>query len=112
MVQRAPAPRDEGQAVDIRGAAIDVARRAGIPGALRQARTRTRGMTYASATGKHLADMNAAFGAADVEIVRGDLADSLHEACSDRIFGCRLDLGLWRRHDRHACLSPWLTGCW
>ena len=36
------------------GAAFDVARRAGIPGALRQARTRTRGMTYASATGKHL----------------------------------------------------------
>jgi MarR family protein len=34
------------------------------------------------------------------------------EPCSDRIFGCRLDLGLWRRHDRHACLSPWLTGCW
>ena len=46
VVERAPAPRDGGQAVDIRGAAIDVARRAGILGALRQARTRTRGMTY------------------------------------------------------------------
>jgi hypothetical protein len=23
-----------------------------------------------------------------------------------------LDLGLRRRHDRHPCLSRWLTGCW
>jgi hypothetical protein len=23
-----------------------------------------------------------------------------------------LDLGLWRRHDRLACLLRWLTGCW
>jgi alcohol dehydrogenase len=22
------------------------------------------------------------------------------------------DLGLWRRHDRHPCLSRWLAGCW
>jgi hypothetical protein len=22
------------------------------------------------------------------------------------------DLGFWRRHDRHACLSRWCTGCW
>ena len=43
LVERAPAPRDGGQAVDIRGAAIDVARQAGILGALRQAYTRTRG---------------------------------------------------------------------
>ena len=93
VVERAPAPRDGGQAVDIRGAAIDVARRAGILGALRQARTRTRGMTYVGATGKHLASMNAAFGvvdAADVEIVRGDLVGILHEAArsgAEYIFG-------------------------
>lgn len=93
VVERAPAPRDGGQAVDIRGAAIGVASRAGILGALRQARTRTRGMTYVSATGKHLASMNAAFGVvdpADVEIVRGDLVDILHEAArsgAEYIFG-------------------------
>jgi hypothetical protein len=23
-----------------------------------------------------------------------------------------LDLGFWCRHDRHPCLSRWLTGCW
>ena len=93
VVERAPAPRDGGQAVDIRGAAIGVASRAGILGALRQARTRTRGMTYVSATGKHLASMNAAFGVvdpADVEIVRGDLAGILHEAArsdAEYLFG-------------------------
>ena len=93
VVERAPAPRDGGQAVDIRGAAIEVAKRAGILGALRQARTRTRGMTYVSATGKHLASMNAAFGvvdAADVEIVRGDLVGILYEAArsgAEYIFG-------------------------
>ena len=93
VVERAPAPRDGGQAVDIRGAAIDVASRAGILDALRQARTGTRGMTYVSATGKHLASMNAAFGvvdAADVEIVRGDLAGILHAAArsgTEYIFG-------------------------
>ena len=93
VVERAAAPRDGGQAVDIRGAAIDVAGRAGILGALRQARTRTRGMTYVSATGKHLASMNAAFGvvdAADVEIVRGDLVGILYEAArsgAEYIFG-------------------------
>ena len=82
-----------GQAVDIRGAAIDVARQAGILGALRQAHTRTRGMTYVSATGKHLASTNAAFGvvdAADVEIVRGNLVGILHEAArsgAEYIFG-------------------------
>ena len=93
LVERAPAPRDGGQAVDIRGAAIDVARQAGILGALRQAHTRTRGMTYVSATGKHLASTNAAFGvvdAADVEIVRGNLVGILHEAArssAEYIFG-------------------------
>ena len=93
VVERAPAPRDGGQAVDIRGAAIDVARQAGILGALRQAHTRTRGMTYVRATGKHLASMNGAFGvvdAADVEIVRGDLVGILHEAArsgAEYIFG-------------------------
>jgi 2-polyprenyl-6-methoxyphenol hydroxylase-like FAD-dependent oxidoreductase len=50
-------------------------------------------MTYVSATGKHLASMNAAFGvvdAADVEIVRGDLVGTLYESArsgAEYIFG-------------------------
>ena len=92
VVERAPAPRDGGQAVDVRGAAIEVAGRTGILDEFRQARTATRGMSYVSSTGKRLASLNAAFGvidATDVEIVRGDLARILHQATSDveYIFG-------------------------
>jgi CubicO group peptidase (beta-lactamase class C family) len=32
--------------------------------------------------------------------------------CSGRILGHWFDLGLRHRHDRHSCLSRWLTGCW
>jgi nitroimidazol reductase NimA-like FMN-containing flavoprotein (pyridoxamine 5'-phosphate oxidase superfamily) len=35
-----------------------------------------------------------------------------HRACSGRILGRWFDLGLRHRHDRHPCLSRWLTGCW
>jgi 2-polyprenyl-6-methoxyphenol hydroxylase-like FAD-dependent oxidoreductase len=83
VIERAPALRDGGQAVDIRGAAIDVAARMGILDAVRLARTRTRGMTYVCSTGKPVASMNGAFGAVgpdDVEIVRGDLTSILYEA--------------------------------
>ena len=92
VVERAPAPRDGGQAVDVRGAAIEVAGRTGILDEFRRARTATRGMSYVSSTGKRLASLNAAFGvidATDVEIIRGDLARILHQATSDveYIFG-------------------------
>ena len=76
VVERASAPRDGGQAVDLRGAAIEVARRTGILDAARAARTGTRGMSYVSSAGKRLASLNGAFGVIDpqdVEIVRGDL---------------------------------------
>ena len=88
VVERAPAPRDGGQAVDVRGAAIEVAGRTGILDELRRARTGTRGMSYVNSTGKSLASMNAAFGvidAADVEIVRGDLVRILHKATTDNV---------------------------
>jgi 2-polyprenyl-6-methoxyphenol hydroxylase-like FAD-dependent oxidoreductase len=88
VVERAPALRDGGQAVDIRGAAIEVAGRTGILDEVRQARTGTRGMSYVSSAGKRLASMNAAFGvidAADVEIIRGDLARILHQATRDDV---------------------------
>ena len=87
VVERAPAPRDGGQAVDLRGAAIEVARRTGILDAARAARTGTRGMSYVSSAGKRLASLNGAFGVIgpeDVEIVRGDLVGILYEASPAR----------------------------
>ena len=88
VVERAPAPRGGGQAVDLRGAAIEVARRTGILEAARAARTATRGMSYVNSTGKRLASVDAAFGvidAQDVEIVRGDLVDILYEAARNDV---------------------------
>jgi 2-polyprenyl-6-methoxyphenol hydroxylase-like FAD-dependent oxidoreductase len=83
VVERASAPRDGGQAVDLRGAAIEVARRTGILDAARAARTGTRGMSYVNSAGKRLASIDGAFGVidpADVEIVRGDLVSILYQA--------------------------------
>ena len=88
VVERAPAMRDGGQAVDIRGAAIEVAERMGIVDELRRERTGTRGMSYVSSAGKRLASMNAAFGVIDdqdVEIVRGDLTRILHAATGNDV---------------------------
>ena len=88
VVERAPAPRDGGQAVDVRGAAIEVARRTGILDAARAARTGTRGMSYVSSTGKRLASVDGAFGVIDpedVEIIRGDLVSILYEAAGSDV---------------------------
>jgi 2-polyprenyl-6-methoxyphenol hydroxylase-like FAD-dependent oxidoreductase len=88
VLERAHAMRAGGQAVDIRGAAIEVAERMGIADELRQARTGTRGMSYVSSAGKRLASMNAAFGVIDeqdVEIIRGDLTRILREAAGNDV---------------------------
>jgi 2-polyprenyl-6-methoxyphenol hydroxylase-like FAD-dependent oxidoreductase len=88
VVERAPTPRDGGQSVDVRGAAIEVARRTGILDAARAARTGTRGMSYVSSTGKRLASVDGAFGVIDpedVEIIRGDLVSILYEAAGSDI---------------------------
>jgi 2-polyprenyl-6-methoxyphenol hydroxylase-like FAD-dependent oxidoreductase len=88
VVERAPAPRDGGQAVDLRGAAIEVARRTGILDAARAARTGTRGMSYVNSAGKRLASLNGAFGVIgpqDVEIVRGDLVSILYQAARNDV---------------------------
>jgi len=91
VVERAAAPRDGGQAVDLRGAAIEVARRTGILDAARAARTGTRGMSYVNSAGKRLASLDGAFGVIDpddVEIVRGDLVSILHEAARNDVESC------------------------
>ena len=88
VLERAHAMRDGGQAVDIRGAAIEVAERMGIADKLRRERTGTRGMSYVSSAGKRLASMNAAFGVIDeqdVEIIRGDLTRILREAAGNDV---------------------------
>jgi 2-polyprenyl-6-methoxyphenol hydroxylase-like FAD-dependent oxidoreductase len=86
VVERAPAPRPGGQAIDLRGAARGVADRMGILHRVRQAHVGTRGMAYVDAANQRLASMPADLlgdsgGAiAELEILRGDLVDILYQA--------------------------------
>jgi len=84
IVERAPALREGGYKIDIRGAAVDVAARMGILADIRQHSTGMRATTFVNRAGKRLATMDAdLFGgrtAGDVEIMRGDLAHLLYEA--------------------------------
>jgi 2-polyprenyl-6-methoxyphenol hydroxylase-like FAD-dependent oxidoreductase len=85
VVERAPAIRAGGQAVDIRGAAREVTEWMGIMPAVRAARVDERGFAYVDDRGRMLARMPAdMFGGdgivAEIEILRGDLARILYEA--------------------------------
>ncbi len=84
VVERAPALREGGYKVDIRGAAVAVAERMGLLAELQRASTDMRGASFVNHAGKRLATMDAdLFGGRsgeDVEIMRGDLARILYEA--------------------------------
>jgi 2-polyprenyl-6-methoxyphenol hydroxylase-like FAD-dependent oxidoreductase len=91
VVERAPAPRPGGQAVDLRGAARGVADRMGILDQVRQGHVGTRGMAYVDAANRRLASMPADLlgdsgGAiAELEILRGDLVDILYQATRNEV---------------------------
>ena len=91
VVERAPAPRAGGQAIDLRGAAREAAERMGIFDEVRWASIGTRGMALVDESGKRLASMGAELlgdsgGAiAEIEILRGDLVRILYEATRDDV---------------------------
>ncbi|MEV0974550.1 FAD-dependent monooxygenase [Microtetraspora glauca] len=89
VVERAPAPRDGGYKIDIRGVALDVVERMGLLPKVRALSTDMKAAHFVDAHGKVLATMDAElFGGredADVEIMRGDLGRLLHEATADRV---------------------------
>lgn len=80
VVERAPGPRAGGQAIDIRGAAIDVIGRMGILDDVRAARTGMRGMSIVDADGTELMSTTeetltgGPTDSPDVEIMRDELA--------------------------------------
>jgi 2-polyprenyl-6-methoxyphenol hydroxylase-like FAD-dependent oxidoreductase len=83
VVERGPSPRPGGQAVDLRGAAREVAERMGIMPQIRSASIDERGLAYVDETGRRRASMPAdLFGGegavAEIEILRGDLTDILY----------------------------------
>src|SRR5947209_12580070 len=88
IVERAPALREGGHAVDIRGMSRAVAERMGIMPDIRRATTNLRGMSFVNSAGKPQASMSAEdFGGegpvSEFEILRGDLAHILYEVSKD-----------------------------
>jgi 2-polyprenyl-6-methoxyphenol hydroxylase-like FAD-dependent oxidoreductase len=87
IVERASAPRPGGQAVDIRGAAIDVVERMGLLVEIRANDTAINGMSYVDSEGRTIANLDAAFGIVDkrdVEIPRGELTRILYAATREK----------------------------
>jgi 2-polyprenyl-6-methoxyphenol hydroxylase-like FAD-dependent oxidoreductase len=89
LVERAPALRSGGQAIDVRGAAREVVSRMGIMDTVRAHHTGAHGIAMVNEHGKRAAVMAGDdFGdsggiIAEIEILRGDLVRILHEAAGD-----------------------------
>ncbi|MFF8411565.1 FAD-dependent monooxygenase [Streptomyces omiyaensis] len=85
VVERAPGPRAGGQAVDVRGVALDVMERTGLLERARAARTRMRGMSVLDADGRELHRSTEAtyssgrLDGEDIEVLREDLVRMVHE---------------------------------
>ncbi|GAA3700418.1 FAD-dependent monooxygenase [Nonomuraea antimicrobica] len=89
VVERAPAIREGGYKVDIRGAALRVVERMGLLDAVRARSTGMRVATYYDGSGRPVAAMDAdLFGGRtddDVEIMRGDLNALLYDLTRDDV---------------------------
>lgn len=89
VVERAPALREGGYKVDIRGVAIEVCRRMGILDDIRAASTNMRTASWVNADNKVLGTVPADFfegrAPGDDEIMRGDLARILFDLAKDRV---------------------------
>ena len=89
VVERAPALREGGYKIDVRGAAIDVVKRLGVHAAVRQASTDVQGGTFVDGAGRRLVSLDGATigfrSGEDVELLRGDLARILFERSRDQV---------------------------
>jgi 2-polyprenyl-6-methoxyphenol hydroxylase-like FAD-dependent oxidoreductase len=84
VVERAPAVRPGGYAVDFRGAAMNALERMGIIDEIRKLETRTGAITIVDKTNRKIASMPDGFTSGELEIMRGDLAGVLYAATRDR----------------------------
>ncbi|UQI46273.1 FAD-dependent monooxygenase [Streptomyces sp. HU2014] len=91
VVERAPALRPGGQALDVRGVALGVLDRMGLLEEARSVRTRMRGMTMLDAEGNELwrsTEMTLSSGRLDnddIELLRDDLVRLLHGRAGDGV---------------------------
>jgi 2-polyprenyl-6-methoxyphenol hydroxylase-like FAD-dependent oxidoreductase len=80
IVERAPAVRPGGYAVDFRGASMRVLEKMGLLAEVRKMETRTGAITIVDSTNKKIASMPDGFTSGELEIMRGDLAGIFYEA--------------------------------
>ncbi len=90
VVEKAPVLRDGGYPIDVRGTALDAARRMGILPRLRDLHISTRRLVFLDTDGSEIAalDPNAVAGGTDgedVEVRRGDLTRTLYDLVRDDI---------------------------
>jgi 2-polyprenyl-6-methoxyphenol hydroxylase-like FAD-dependent oxidoreductase len=91
LVERAPGFRRGGQAIDIRGVALDVVNAMGLLDDARALRTRLKGMSMLDAAGNEVDRTEERTYSAgrldsdDIEIFRDDLCELLMKALSDRV---------------------------
>ncbi|MFC7642310.1 hypothetical protein ACFQX6_16165 [Streptosporangium lutulentum] len=107
IVEKAPALRAGGQAVDFKGAThLTVLERMGILEEVRRHRTGGTDQTIVDANGRKLAVMPGEFSGGDLEILRGDLAALLYDKTSEsceHVFG---DSVTSLTETAAACTSP------
>lgn len=86
VVERAPALRAGGQAVDFKGKThLTVLERMGILDEVRARRTGTTDMVFVDDDGRELGVMSGEFTGGDVEILRGDLAEIMYDKTADTV---------------------------
>lgn len=105
VLERAPRLRDEGQNVELRGSAREVARRIGIEDAVLAAGTHEAGVRFVDETGREIAAIAAGDNdtdglTAEAEILRGELGRLLYERTHDEV-DYRFDTRV-REIDEHA----------
>jgi 2-polyprenyl-6-methoxyphenol hydroxylase-like FAD-dependent oxidoreductase len=80
VVERAPALRPGGYAVDFRGASVRVLERMGLLAEVQRRQTRIGAITIVDRENRKVASMPDGFTSGELEILRGDLAQVFHEA--------------------------------
>ncbi|MBF6170801.1 FAD-dependent monooxygenase [Nocardia blacklockiae] len=90
IVEKSPALREGGQAIDVLGTATEVVRRMGLLDRVHELSTGKRGTSYVDADGRVRASVssetfNGVGAHGDTEIQRGDLARVLYEATRDDV---------------------------
>jgi len=90
VVEKAAAPRTGGYAVDFRGKVMDILKKMDILDDIKAAQTNMGAVSFVDDNGKRIADMPSVFLSGEVEILRGDLVNLLHNKTKDStryIFG-------------------------